>query len=145
GGYSHLVVPREAEARTFSETASRRSGHGEKIMSLFACSSEKEVQAALRQGHWPHACDPDLRAHVNGCRDCHELFLVTQSLQKAKANGERLAGTGSPGLLWWRAQLRRRNEAIECVTEPLALAERAGLFGLVAAFCVLLWQGGQSG
>lgn len=113
-------------------------------MNLFFCTSEKELEATLRQGRWPHACDPDLRAHVEACRDCQELVLVTRALQKAKSNGEQLARPRSPGLLWWRAQLRRRNEAIQNVTEPLALAEKVGLFGLLAAFCVLLWQSSQS-
>ena len=113
-------------------------------MNLFFCPSEPELEATLRQGRWPHACDPDLRAHVDGCRDCQELVLITQTLQKAKPNGQQLALLRSPGLLWWRAQLRRRNEAIQTVTEPLALAEKAGLFGLLAAFCVLVWQGGVS-
>lgn len=113
-------------------------------MNLFFCSSEKELEATLRQGRWPHALDPDLRTHVDTCRDCQELVLVTQTLQKAKSNGEQLARLHAPGLLWWRAQLRRRNEAIQSVAEPLALAENVGVFGLLAAFCVLVWQGGQS-
>lgn len=114
-------------------------------MNLFSCSSENEVEATLRRGHWPQACDPGLRAHVEGCRDCQELVLVTQTLQKAKSNGEQLALLHSPGLLWWRAQLRRRSEAIHRITEPPALAGKAGLLGLLAAFCLLVWQGRQSG
>ncbi|HVH72409.1 MAG TPA: hypothetical protein VNB49_15050 [Candidatus Dormibacteraeota bacterium] len=113
-------------------------------MNLFFCSSEKELEATLRQGRWPQACDPDLHAHVDGCRDCQGLVLVVQTLQKAKSNGEQSARLHSPGLLWWRAQLRRRNEAIQSVTEPLALAVKAGLLGLLVAFCVLVWRGGQS-
>lgn len=113
-------------------------------MNLFCCSQEKELQAMLLQGRWPHTCDPDLHAHVENCRNCQEVVLVTQTLQRAKSNGERLARLESPGLLWWRAELRRRREAIQTVTEPLAVAERVGLLGLLAAFCVVAWQGSQS-
>ena len=113
-------------------------------MNLSCRSREKELPATLRQGRWPHASDPDLRAHVDGCRDCQEVVLVTQTLQKAKSNGERLAPLGSPGLLWWRAQLRRRKEAIQTVTEPLAVAEKVGLLGLLAAFCVVALKASQS-
>ena len=48
-------------------------------------------------------------------------------------------------MLWWRGQLRRRNEAIQSVTEPLALAEKAGLLALLVALCALIWQGSHSG
>ena len=113
-------------------------------MNLFFCSLEKELEAMLRQHRWPHACDPDLRAHVDGCRDCQELVLVTQTLQEAQSNGEQLARLPSPSLLWWRAQLRRRNESIQRVAKPVALAEKVGLLGLLAAFCALVWQSGQS-
>ena len=113
-------------------------------MNLFFCPAEKELEASLRQGRWPHACDPDLHVHVDSCRDCQDLVLVTQTLQKAKSNGEQPARLQSPGLLWWRAQLRRRKEAIQSVTEPLAVAERIGLLGLFAAFCLVVWQVSQS-
>lgn len=111
---------------------------------MFFCSSQEELEATLRQDRWPHACDPDLRAHVDGCADCQELVLVTQTLQRAKSHREQLARLPSPGLLWWRGRLRRRNEAIQAVTKPLALAEKIGLLILLAAFSVLVWQAGQS-
>jgi|SRR5215467_7795493 len=110
-------------------------------MNLLFCPSEKELQEALREGRWPQACDPELRAHVDRCRDCQELVLVMQTLQKAKSQMHLAGVSGSPGLLWWRGQLRRRNEAIQSVTEPLALAQKAGLLGLLVAFFVLIWQG----
>ena len=96
-------------------------------MNLFFCATEKELEATLRQGRWPDACEPDLRAHLECCRNCQELVLVTLTLQRAKSNGEQLARLDSPGLLWWRAQLRRRSEAIQSIIRPLALAEKVGL------------------
>ncbi|PYT79236.1 MAG: hypothetical protein DMG40_17130 [Acidobacteria bacterium] len=118
-------------------------------MNLFCCTSEMALEATLRQGRWPHACDPDLRAHVDGCRDCQELVLIAQALQRARSNREQPAGlhlarvSGSPGLLWWRAQLRRRKEAIQRVSEPVSLAEKVGFVGLLAAFLVAIWQWGR--
>ncbi len=112
-------------------------------MSWYSCSWEKELELALRQGHWPQACEPSLREHVDSCRDCQDLVLVTQTLQEARLQSERVAPLGPPGPLWWRAQLRRRNEAIERMTKPVALAEKVGLFGIFAAFCIALWQWGN--
>ncbi len=112
-------------------------------MSLYSCSWEKELELALRQGHWPQACDPNLREHVSGCRACQDLVHVTQVLQEAWLQSERVAPIGSPGALWWRAQLCRRNEAIERMTKPVTLAARVGLLVILAAFCIAVWQWGN--
>lgn len=109
-------------------------------MNFYLCSREKELEATLRQGYWPHACDPGLRTHVQGCRDCQDLVLVAQVLQEAKSHSEEAVPLHSPGLLWWRAQLRRRNEAIQRVTEPLTFTAKIGLVGMLAALCVGVWQ-----
>ena len=110
-------------------------------MRSYSCAGE-ELEVALREGRWPLACDPRLRAHVDVCRDCQDLVLVTEAVQEARLQTERVAPVGSPGSLWWRAQRRRRNEAIECMTKPLALAEKLGLLGMLVAFCVAVWQWG---
>jgi len=109
-------------------------------MNFYLCSREKELQAALRQGYWPQASDPGLRAHVQECRDCQELVLVTEVLQKAKSEGQRAAPDTSSSLLWWRAQLRRRNEAIRRVSEPLAITAKISLLGMLVALCLGVWQ-----
>lgn len=87
------------------------------------CSREKEVTELLRQGGWPDACAPELRVHVSECRSCGELVLVTQAFQGARANTAPTAKFTSPGALWWRAQLRRRNAAVERVGKPILGAQ----------------------
>jgi hypothetical protein len=110
-------------------------------MNLGSCSREKEVSELLKQGHWPHACSADLRAHVDGCRVCQDLVLVTASFQKARAEAASAAPLQSPGLLWWRAQLRRRNTAIERVARPLLGAQIFALaVTLMAGAAFLAWQ-----
>jgi hypothetical protein len=48
----------------------------------------------------------------------------------------------SPGAIWWRAQLRRRNAAIEKMSRPIVGAQ---IFALVLVVAVgagaLVWQG----
>src|ERR1035438_4613488 len=87
-------------------------------MMLRRCPREKEVKELVERGHWPQACAPELRAHVNDCRSCGELVLVTSAFQKARIEAAGAAKLGSPGVLWWRAQLRRRNEAVERIGRP---------------------------
>ena len=67
------------------------------------CSREKEITEALKNRHWPEACDAEPRAHVNACRSCSEFVLVTHSFQRSRVESAREAGLASPGLLWWRA------------------------------------------
>ena len=92
-------------------------------MRLSACSREKEVKDLVERGQWPQACPPELRAHVGNCRTCHELVSVTAAFQQARAEAVAVAKLGSPGLLWWRAQLRRRNAAVERIGRPILGAQ----------------------
>ena len=77
---------------------------------------------------------PELRVHVENCASCSDLVLVTQTFQRARSESERVALSGSPSLLWWRAQLRRRNAATERVSRPVTIAE-------IFAFVVYVFVG----
>jgi hypothetical protein len=98
-------------------------------MTFRACSYEKELAQALKDGHWPQSCGEELRAHVNECGKCGDLILVTQTFQGARRESERVASADcspsllSPSLLWWRAQLRRRNAAADRVSRPITIAQ----------------------
>ncbi len=92
-------------------------------MTFRTCRFEKELADALKQGFWPKACTEELRAHVVGCQSCRELVLVTQTFQHAKRESLQAATPGSPELLWWRAQLRRRYAATAAVARPLTIAQ----------------------
>jgi len=113
-------------------------------MMLRSCPREIEVKALVERGQWPQACAPELRAHVANCRACSELALVTGAFQRARNQTVSAAKLGSPGLLWWRAQLRRRNVAIERISRPLLGAQIFGLaVNLVLAAAVVVWQARQ--
>jgi hypothetical protein len=92
-------------------------------MTFHTCSHENELTRALKDGHWPQGCGPELRAHVDACAACSDLVLVTQTFQNARSESDLLAPAGSPSLLWWRAQLRRRNAAAERVARPITIAQ----------------------
>ncbi len=92
-------------------------------MNLGACSREKEVAELLKKGQWPQACPPELETHVAACRACGDLVLVTGSLQQARAQAAAAAPLPPPGLLWWRAQLRRRNANLERISRPVLGAQ----------------------
>jgi len=113
-------------------------------MTPFTCAREKELTQALRLGHWPQACPPELRAHVAGCRTCSDLALVAGSLRVARSSVTDTPHLPSAGALWWRAQLRRRNADIERLARPLLGAQIFAMaMAVVVCAGVLLWAARQ--
>jgi hypothetical protein len=88
-------------------------------MTLRPCPRQTEVQQLLEQGHWPQACPAELRAHLSDCRACSELMMVTQAFQRARAAAAAEVKLPASGAIWWRAQLRKRNAAVERVGKPI--------------------------
>ena len=110
-------------------------------MNLRRCAREQELSEVLRVGHWPEACDPQLREHVNSCEPCGELVLLSQAFQASRADAMSQANLSHPGTLWWRAQLRRRNEAVQKLSQPTQWFSRIALLGaLVVTVGFLAWQ-----
>ena len=110
-------------------------------MTTFRCAREKDVAELLHRGHWPQACPAELRAHVDKCSCCAELILVTQTFQQARAAAVVMPRLDAPGVVWWRAQLRRRNAAIERIGRPLLGAQLFALaMSLIVAAGMLAWQ-----
>ena len=115
-------------------------------MTPFTCAREREVSDLLHKGHWPQACSEELRTHVGSCRICSDLVLVTESLQASRRQTAELPRLEPAGAIWWRAQLRRRNAAIDQMSRPIigaqifALAMALIVFGVVAVWQVDNWS-----
>ena len=105
-----------------------------------SCAFEKEVSLALREGRWPAACDTALRDHVAGCSACSDLVLVTETLQHSRAFTAQAAVLPPAGVVYWRAQLRRRNGAVERMSRPIVFAEVAALAATLFAFAFAAYR-----
>ena len=92
-------------------------------MNLLRCSREAELKAEMESGHWPEASTPELRAHVEACSACRDAVMLRQSFREARTATLAAAQLPPPGLLWWRAQLRRRNVALARVQRPIVGAQ----------------------
>lgn len=113
-------------------------------MSPFTCARERELSELLHKGHWPQACPDDLRAHVQSCRSCSDLVLITGSFQASRRQTADLPRLEPAGAIWWRAQLRRRNVAIEKVSRPILGAQIFALtMALVIITAIAFWQFGN--
>jgi hypothetical protein len=102
-------------------------------MSWTGCSRLDEVREALAQGHWPAACAGELRTHVEGCRRCGDEVLLTTRFQVSRGEAMAAARTEPANLVWWRAQLRRRDAVLKRAGRPLAAAQVFALAVVVAA------------
>lgn len=91
-------------------------------MTFRTCQYEKELRQALKDGHWPAGCDPELQVHVKRCAACNDLVVVTQAFQLARNHSVHEAPI-PPDLLWWRAQLRRQRIAAEQISRPVTVAQ----------------------
>jgi hypothetical protein len=110
-------------------------------MSFGMCNREKELAQALRAGHWPNACTDELRAHVAACNACSQRVLLAQAFRRERAIASAQPRLDSPGALWWRAQLRRRNAAIQSINRPILGAQVfAVAVALIAAAVFLVSQ-----
>jgi len=92
---------------------------------MISCAHSEEIQKALTQGRWPLGTSVELREHVSGCRSCAELVRVGVAFQQDRAAMVAAKRLDSPSLLWWRAQLRRRQAAMEKVSRPMLSAQIA--------------------
>jgi len=97
------------------------------------CSHLVEVQRSLAAGQWPHAVAAELLAHVEGCNRCTQEILIVQHLRTEKASAIAAATPAMPALVWWRAQLRRRNAALAQAGRPIAAAQLFALAIVAAA------------
>jgi hypothetical protein len=115
-------------------------------MTLRNCPRHPEVKSLLERGSWPAAASTDLRSHAETCQACAQLVLLTHAFHQDRTQAQAAAAPRleAPGVLWWRAQLRRRNTAIERLQRPLVGAQIfAVALSLIAAIAFLAWQSKQ--
>jgi len=113
-------------------------------MNLRPCPRESEVRSLLDRGHWPTAASPELTAHAGSCSRCAQLVLLTRAFRADRAIATAAPRLEAPGVLWWRAQLRRRNANIARLQRPLIGAQIFSVaLSLVAAILFLSWQSKQ--
>jgi hypothetical protein len=110
-------------------------------MTVGTCGRQREVAEVLRCGQWPEGGGPELRAHVDGCSSCAGFVLVSEAFRRAREESLRAAPVESARIVWWRAQLRRRNAALERVERPMWHAQLFALsINLLVVAGFAAWQ-----
>jgi len=110
-------------------------------MKSFYCDQEAALFEAIQAGRWPEGCDGDLRAHVSQCGICADLALVAETLQRENEWARADVAVPAAGLVWWKAQMKARREAVKRASEPIAFVEgAAGIFGVASLVALAIWR-----
>ena len=92
-------------------------------MSHEICHREHELLDALGRGY----VGAELEQHVVSCEACSELRLVAGALLDDRADAIENAPIPSAGTMWWRMQLRLRQEAEATARKSLLIGQGATL------------------
>jgi hypothetical protein len=107
-------------------------------MSRIECNREQEVLDAITAGRWPDRLNEELSTHVATCSICADLGLVAQSLNADYQDALSNVRVPSAGLVWWRAEIRARQDAVQTVNRPIRWAQYiAAGCGIVAVLLFL--------
>ena len=96
-----------------------------------SCAREADVLEAVSMDRWPDCGDPDLVAHASACALCADVIEVARALQDDRRTACQRATVPTSGIIWWRAEMRARNEAARKASRPITVVQ------LVAAACLL--------
>ena len=97
------------------------------------CDREQDVLDAIAAGRWPERCDDELRTHVRSCAICSDLADIAVAVADDREAAWSERDIPSAGIVWWRAQLRAREEAARAAGRPVAFIQ-----GVAASVAVWL-------
>lgn len=93
------------------------------------CVREDEVLMMVSTGRWPESAPAELRQHADHCQVCRELGLAAAAIgEEAEVSMPTLPSSGT---VWWRAQLRARQEAARQVVRPITAAQMLAFAAMV--------------
>lgn len=102
-------------------------------MTRLDCPHEADVLMMVTTGQWPDRAPAELREHVAACSLCADVALIAQVIEEDAGwvRGSNQDATmpapqlPSAGTVWWRAQLRARQDAAKAVGRPITVAQGA--------------------
>jgi hypothetical protein len=106
-------------------------------MSRMECGREQDVLDAVRCGRY----SDELRAHTNECALCLDTMEVATVLREDLEGSLPDARVPSAGLVWWRAEIRSRQEAMRTVARPITWVQAFGGACLAGAGIAVLSRG----
>jgi hypothetical protein len=107
-------------------------------MKTFDCGREDDVLDALTSGRWPERVDGELLSHVAGCSICTDVVEVASAVLEVRANEPTEARIPSSAVMWWRAQMRARQEAAREAARPITVAQVVASAAAIVLMMIVL-------
>jgi predicted anti-sigma-YlaC factor YlaD len=101
------------------------------------CVRAADMLAAMTAGPEPVISNEELREHADACESCREMVTVVSALRAERDRLRRSTIVPSAGLVWWRAQLRRRQQAALKAAAPVTAVQAAAIVAAVVLAVVL--------
>ena len=101
-------------------------------MRQIECEFESDVLAAVIQSR----VDAELQEHMKTCAICADVAAVAGAIECAREETVACVSLPDSGLVWWKAQMRARREAVETAGRPITaihVAAFACAMGLMGA------------
>ena len=106
------------------------------------CEREQDVMDAVAAGRWPvrpdARLDAELREHIACCPVCGDLAAVLAAVAVERDSAWVESAVPPASVVWWRAQIRAREEASRRAARPIVIVQGAAVSLLIAAALVLL-------
>jgi hypothetical protein len=102
-------------------------------MTIIECPRESDVLDAIDSRRWPHRVDRELVEHVASCEICSDVLTVAAAMREDHGATWREADIPSSGQVWWRAEMRARQQAIRDASRPITIA-----YGVAAVAALVL-------
>ena len=90
---------------------------------MLQCPREADVLDALASARWPNRADKELVQHVSSCEICQDVITVASAIRADHDVAYREANVPSSGQMWWRAEMRARQDAVREASRPVAVAQ----------------------
>jgi hypothetical protein len=105
------------------------------------CARERDVLDAIATNRWPGRAEDELRQHVALCSICADLVEVVRPLLDEAEQASEEVRVPPANVVWWRAQIRARNESARAASRPLTIAHGAAAVTALAAAVGLVVTG----
>ena len=103
------------------------------------CPRESEVLDALASARWPNRVNAELSSHVASCEICRDVITVAAAMRADHDAAWQEANVPPSGQMWWRAEMRARQDAVREAARPVTVAQGVAVALAIAVIAAGSW------